>query len=149
MKTRTKIAITIILALLYFIIQRSLPYSRSEEYDVTLAELQAAYSTYNITEFNGDLPSDTIVDFNEHDKDNMATTALLTDGKFHLSFNRKYVTGIRIMNMTMLHEMCHVKTWGDEHKLNWQGCMLDLDRTGAFREIIIDGYHEPEHRRNN
>jgi hypothetical protein len=150
MKTRTKIAIAIILALLYFAVQNGFPRSQSEEYDVTLAELQAAYSTYNITEFNGDLPGDTLIDFNEHDKDNMATTALLTDGKFHLSFNRKYVTGVRIMNMTMLHEMCHVKTYGNEHGLIWQSCMLDLDRAGVFREILIDGYHEPEYRgRNN
>lgn len=149
MKTRTKIAIAIILALLYFTIQNGFPRSREEAQGVTLAELQAAYSTYNITEFNGDLPGDTIVDFNEHDKDNMASTTLLLDGKFHLSFNRTYINGVRVMNMVMLHEMCHVKTYGNEHGLIWQSCMLDLDRSGAFREIIIDGYHEPEHRRNN
>ena len=143
MKTRTKIAIAIILALLYFAIQNCFPQSRDEASDVTLAELQAAYSTYNITEFNGGLPGDAIIDFSEHEKDNMATTTLMTDGRFHLSFNRKYVTGIRTMNLIMLHEQCHVKTWGDRHGQNWQACMLKLDANGAFREIIIDGYEEP------
>ena len=146
MKTRTKIAIAIILALLFYVFIQSGFYREQEEAnEVSLTELQAAYSTYNITEFNGDLPTDTLIDFNEHDKDDLASTTKLIDGRFHISFNRKYLTGVRFMNVVMLHEMCHVKMYGDEHGLNWQSCMLDLDGSGAFREILIDGYHEPVH----
>ena len=143
MKTRTKIAIVIVLAFLCFAIRNCFPQSRDETSDVTLAELQAAYSTYNITEFKGNLPGDTLVDFDEHDKDNMATTTMLPNGRFHLSFNRKYIVGVRIMDLTMLHEQCHLITWGDRHGSRWQACMLKLDASGAFREIIIDGYEEP------
>ncbi len=109
---------------------------------VTVEELQATYRTYNLTEFGGKLPTDTIIDFDEKDPDNMASTSQEADGQFHISFNHKFVAGVRVMNLTMLHEQCHIATWGNKHGREWRACMLKLDAAGVFREIIIDGYRE-------
>jgi hypothetical protein len=144
MKKRWLVLFIIFLAGLFFYFEHYRDKATGQEtHPVTTTDLQTTYQTYNLTEFDGKLPPDVLLDFDEKDADNMASTSQELDGRFHLSFNRKYVVGARVMNLTVLHEMCHVATWGDKHGLKWQGCMFRLDARGSFREIIIDGYEEP------
>lgn len=62
-----------------------------------------------------------------------------------ISFNLAYSLAGRTAAYTMLHEQCHIKTWGKEgngHGKVWRSCMLQLDSQGAFRELLIDNYSE-------
>jgi predicted SprT family Zn-dependent metalloprotease len=74
----------------------------------------------------------------------MASTIKMANGQFHIAFNEQYLRGERYAHMTLLHEQCHVATYDEiqDHGPKWQACMLRLDRMGAFRKEIIDGYED-------
>lgn len=108
------------------------------------------YVEYNETYFDNKLPKDTIIDWSET-KD-MASTVRMKDGKFHIAMNDHYVAAGRVANITLLHEMCHIRTWDEwptsfedqkmTHGPRWRACMISLDFVGAFRVQIIDNYEE-------
>jgi predicted SprT family Zn-dependent metalloprotease len=109
------------------------------------------YEEYNQQYFGNKLPKDIIIDHNEPEM--MASTMYLggNAGRFLISFNDKYTAAERVADTTLLHEMCHVKTWDEQptsgtfdqssrHGPRWRSCMLQLDMQGAFRYELIDGY---------
>ena len=117
--------------------------------EVTTAYLKNLYAIDNERYFQNSLPKDPDIDMTE--KLYMAST-VCEDGSCVLKFNPRYTSAFRIADFTMLHEQCHIKTWGMEidpitkkevvHGKVWRSCMLQLDAAGAFREIIIDNYSE-------
>ncbi len=100
--------------------------------------------------FQNKLPKDS--EINLFEETDMASTMCQDDGTgCVVKFNLKYVLARRVAEFTMLHEQCHIKIWNKEldssgqqveHGKVWRTCMLQLDATGAFREILIDGYSE-------
>jgi len=108
---------------------------------VSIQEIHNIYNSYNITEFGGKLPQDVMIDFDEKDPENMGTTSRTNDGRYRISFNPAYVTGLRTTTLSTLHEMCHISAGIEEnHGPNWQVCMLKLDADDVWREIILDGF---------
>lgn len=104
--------------------------------------LNVWYDEYNETYFATRLPHDVVIDYSETGPF-MATTMKMSDGRFHIAFNEKYVASPRVAHIILLHEMCHVKTWEENgHGRLWRSCMLSLDASGAFRAELIDGYRE-------
>ena len=157
MKTGNKILLTILLAVLAVLLFGCRkPESGPEvvvanaaiytpKSTVTTAYLEDLYKTDNETFFQNKLPSVSI-NLLEMKGTAMATTVCDESAtECELKFNLKYVAAKRVANFTMLHEMCHVKTWdkdSDSHGKVWRTCMLQLDSVGAFREILIDNYSE-------
>jgi hypothetical protein len=159
MKTRTKILITILLALLYFAliqhfndngpIRVELPLVPAQKSIGGPYDLKAIYSEFNEQYFYNRLPKDVLIDFSETEN-YMATTIMMSDERFHIRFNPKYVNAERVVRETMLHEQCHIKTFKWElsledirtkqHGREWRACMLQLDTQGAFRRELIDYY---------
>ena len=112
--------------------------------------LNRLYDVYNQEYFRNRLSSAVDIDLDESELHYMASTQCKDDGTdCTIHFNLSYTLAPRVAQFTMLHEMCHIKTWkrsmelgeGDHDRL-WRGCMLQLDAEGAFREIIIDNFKE-------
>ncbi len=117
---------------------------------VTVDYLEKLYATDNEEFFRNKLPKNPRIDLLEEQY--MASTVCSDDGKdCVVKFNLKYVAARRVADFTILHEMCHIKTWGKDvddfgqeivHGKLWRSCMLQIDQRGAFREILIDNYRE-------
>jgi hypothetical protein len=156
MKTREKIVIAILLGVL-----ASWLFSCTREHYVSVPQpangtvdveyLQRTYAAYNNGYFQNKLTDTPKIDLLEPDPTNMASTYCDPDGGCVIHLNTKYVAAPRVGDQTLLHEMCHIKTWMQDmddkglqvdHGKHWRTCMLNLDTQGAFREIIIDGYAE-------
>ena len=145
---RWKIFITIVLAALTFWITQ-VKSDRAQLCAVPVrGNLHAVYVEFNGQYFNNRLPKNIVIDYSEAG-DFMATTMLMTDGRYHIAFNEKYVTAKRVERETLLHEMCHVRTFAENdlltgnHGPRWRTCMLNLDLQGAFRRELIDFYEGP------
>jgi hypothetical protein len=108
---------------------------------VTQKYLEKSYARNNAQYFENKLPV-AVVDYDLRDPEFMATTRRTYDGVFHISFNPFYISAERYAELTMLHEMCHIKTWNDQHGARWRACMIQLDLQGAFRDELIDTYQE-------
>lgn len=144
MKTRTKIAITVLAATLYFALAQIVRPNTDEGY------VRDWYAIYNVQYFDDKLPKDTVVTYadikptiSDPRTDLMGITWQDFNQKMHIQLNPRYVSGERFAKITLLHEMCHIKTWGQsnkEHSFQWRACMLGLDTQGAFRKLIVDGY---------
>lgn len=108
----------------------------------TVKEIENQYRIFNEQYFDNKLPKDVVIDYSE--SVDMASTMKMRDGRFHIAFNDKFVAAPRIMNIVLIHEQCHVKTWEEilKHGPLWRTCMLTLDATGAFRNELIDNYEE-------
>ena len=155
MRTRYKILITILLAVLFWDLFGCAPEHTAvsattilETNRVTVGYLETLYAVDNEAFFHNKLPPATTIDLLE-EKD-MAST-LCENGVCNIKFNLKYVAARRTVALVMLHEMCHIKVWNKEmdvfgqqveHGKLWRSCMLELDAAGAFREILIDNYSE-------
>lgn len=153
MKTREKVLLTILLAVLYSFLfgcssqriptEHIIPLPENSGRDTTIAYLQKLYPIYNQEYFQNKLP-ETKIDLYEDRA--MATTLCESGGvNCSISFNLRYVVAPRVSQFTMIHEMCHIKTWDaekDVHGRIWRACMLQVDMQGGFRQIIIDGYGE-------
>jgi len=118
--------------------------------------LERQYRVYNQQYFDNKLPEPKI----DTRLNNLyeAQTVCNTDGNnCSISFNLHYVAARRTAQGTLLHEMCHIKTWTKHlnssllppsadsefyHDKSWRGCMLQLDAQGVFRVINIDFYRE-------
>jgi hypothetical protein len=109
---------------------------------VTVKSLKRSYAEYNAEYFENKLPKDTIIEYNLDDSNFVALTSKFSDGRFHIGFNPAYTGADRFADLVMLHEMCHVDNWGDNHGRKWRACMIELDLRGAFREELIDSYEE-------
>ena len=108
-------------------------------------DLYTVYAEQNEKYFDFLLPLDTTIDWDEYRDIAMGSTKKLLNGRFHISLNEKYCLAERTAYLTLLHEECHIIAW-DEHERGfvhgfvWQGCMLNAERRGANREILIDNY---------
>lgn len=143
-ENKWRILLTIILAVLWSLIW-DLPHFHSERAKAAVVSreyLERSYALYNAEYFGSKLPADAVIDQDQTDPDFMAATTKPFDGKFHIGFNSFYVSSERTGDLTLLHEMCHVKTWGDQHGSKWRACMINLDLHGAFREELIYSFQE-------
>lgn len=144
MRTRTKVLIVVALAAFYFYLSQHRSAHTPSRSEIQLKKL---YDMNNEQYFGHRLPTDAVVDWGEADDKYMATTDVMSDGRFHVAFNENWTRGDQTVEFVMLHEMCHVKLWdgttkGTEHGPRWRACMLELDSAGAFREIFINEYQE-------
>ena len=150
MKIRWKIVLTIALAGLTFWLGQiaHCPAHLDSFNGLEHKNLYQLYDGYNDEYFDNKLPKNTVIDWDETG-DYMATTNLLPDGRFHIAFNPHYITAMRVARTSMLHEMCHIQTWGEldyqtgRHGPQWRTCMLGLDAAGAWRREMIDYYEGP------
>ncbi|VVB50932.1 SprT-like family protein [uncultured archaeon] len=120
----------------------------SDGSDTNLTFLSVAHSAYNEEYFGGKLRAHIGLDETQY----MASTICEDDGSdCRINFNLRYTVAPRVALITMLHEMCHEKTWMQDkdmlgkqigHGYHWRSCMVLLDAEGAFRKIIIDNYSE-------
>ena len=114
--------------------------------ETTVEFLQDSYRIYNEEYFHNRLtktPKIRIV----NNMEAMADT-VCDFGSCTMRFNPRYSAAPRVASLNLLHEMCHIKVWGQEgvggnsHDRVWRSCMLSLDMQGAFRELLIDRYQE-------
>jgi hypothetical protein len=122
----------------------------AKELDLTKYDLAADFARYNKDYFYGALPENTVIawaDLSEY-KD-MGATERLPDGRFLIRIDPKMHAVLRQADMTLLHEMCHVKrdlhiyiTVGttkddllDDHGDSFQSCMIDLAKRGACQNL--------------
>ena len=129
------------------------PEPRNQTGFTDLDYLQRAFIVYNHAYFHDEL---SIPGINFDEERNMASTYCIDGGLVcRIEFNPAYNQAPRYANLTLLHEMCHIKTWNDDqdglvlgpdaltrHGKHWRACMLDLDKQGAWRNILIDFYGE-------
>jgi hypothetical protein len=152
MKIKTKILITIILAVL---VSQAIQYFQSspEEpskatFDDLTEYLADRYEIYNSAYFKNELPENTVIDFSETRDTYVAITTKLPDGRFHIAFNKKYVRTPDFGDLILLHESCHIPTYDyyDEkygyHGKEWRACMIELELQGAFHHVLIEGFGE-------
>jgi|SRR5579859_1598332 len=109
--------------------------------EVNRVYLEKAYADYNAQYFGNKLPKNTAIGYNLHDPNFVALTTE-AGGRFHINFNPAFAGADMMANLIMLHEMCHIKNFGDTHKRRWIACMTELDNEGAFREELIYSYQE-------
>lgn len=147
MKTRTKIVLTIIAAVVYWAITQVLPTpsnrATAKGIGMSVKQLHNLYESNNHQFFDNKLPNNVVIDFDEKNPDDMATTTREDSGMFRISFNPTFSKATRVEEYLLLHEACHIAVWGNtEHGPKWRACMLGIDAQGGFREIFIDGYRE-------
>lgn len=118
--------------------------------------IQQDYAYYNESFFNNTLPKNTSVVWADIAKEEIDTPA----GKIHVfimggthkdqttgAFTIKIDTKTNVTqvtsNTTLLHEMCHVKTWDravelgqDIHGPVFRACIVDLELQGAFTDLL-------------
>lgn len=154
MRTRTKVALVILLVLWYFLLclhfcPKKEPVTLPALSNVDLPkDLDKWFEGTNSEFFDEKLPKDTVIDWGEYDNDRMGSTTILPDGRFHIAFNEKYCLATRVAHLVLLHEECHVFTFSEikkndpasEHGPRWRTCMLNLYQQGAFKSDLIDGY---------
>lgn len=155
MRIRDKVLLAVALAVLTVWLfgcgQENIPAPAADSsHDVSVGFLQHLYSVYNDGYFQNKLTKAPVIDMLETNPNFMAST-MCQDGSCVIHFNKHFTAAHRVARFTMLHEMCHVKTWDTEvdvfggqvlHGKSWRACMISLDTRGAFREIIIDNYTE-------
>ena len=161
--TSEKIILTIFLAILFFCLfgcssDKIIDYPATAPLtgDADVAHARSLYPVYNEQYFGKHLPSEIQINFDLGGENIAETECLKEDGtNCTISFNPHFAAAGRTADITLLHEMCHIKTWKTHllkdkpvfmgtqtyyHDKSWRGCMLAVDTQGAFRQIIIDYY---------
>ena len=108
----------------------------------TTGELQDIYDTYNREYWDGKLPKATVV-WTAHDH-KYGETRQDPDGRFRVRLDVIKNRESNVAKTTILHEMCHVKTWGEKcHMAGVDGSCrrfyIELHRImleGAFDDIL-------------
>ena len=100
-------------------------------------ELRAWYKVYNRNYFFDHLPEARFEWENMHAIHRMGQT----DCSFKpclITLDITYNEAFPVAKATILHEMCHVETWGEQedHGKKWQACMHTLWLEGAFDGLI-------------
>jgi hypothetical protein len=158
MTIKVKIAIAILLAILFYLLTgcAEQPQVKTGVFDsanppapqTTIPYLEKDYRDYNEAYFQNRLPMNPRITLDESDEERMASTRCNVDGEdCTIRFNLKFVLAQRMASLTLLHEMCHVRAWKRElevgensHGRSWRTCMTQLDTQSAFRHVIIDNY---------
>lgn len=101
-------------------------------------ELKAYYDELNHSYYLDQLPKGTKVQWGDLSaKDYMGLTQEFSDHEFVITVDRgTHPTGGQV-KMTIAHETCHIKTWGQdyEHGSKFQSCMVNLATHGAFEGV--------------
>jgi len=90
------------------------------------ADLHAWYQQENLTAFGGSL-RDTTVEWGDlREDDAEGETYQLADDSFVIVLDRKQNMSESEARDTLIHEACHVATWGEEpvHGPRWTACMV-------------------------
>lgn len=100
--------------------------------------LQAYFDTANKAYFGGSLPK-AEVGWGATPPGVMALT-YVKDGRFVIVLDPKTNAAPRVADLTILHEACHLKNWGqpdglDNHGPKFQACMHDLVTLGAMEDL--------------
>jgi len=106
----------------------------------TNQQLKSWYDVFNEEYFSDQLPKDTFINWADlHEEHAMALTRHLGDGHWVIRMDRGTNTTERVVEMTILHESCHVSVGPhaefDDHGSKFQNCMMGLALRGAFRDI--------------
>lgn len=109
-------------------ITASLPYSSGG--------LQDIFRFYNRTYWDGKLPATVVVWTGL--ENSYGETDLLPDGRYIIRLDALKNRENNVARSTLLHEMCHVKTWGatPPHGLRWQAELHRIMLEGAFDDIV-------------
>ena len=140
MRTRTKVLITIGLAVLYFWASQHFGVSHKTATDpMTDTTLRQFYADSNEDYFLGQLPKNAHVSFGDLSVlDDMGLTFKRADGSFEIIIDRKTNPILRQAKLTLIHEQCHIATWQEEldsHGRKFQECMVDKAVHGAFHDL--------------
>jgi hypothetical protein len=141
MKLRTKILITILLAVGWFLLTN---YggcnTQADEYTVTNGHLNNAFREFNEEYFYGGLPSTTVRLADLSDLHSIADIRQMEDERWIIRIDRRSNPTINSADMSLLHEMCHEqdKISGqneglDGHSDAFEACMVSLAQRGAFK----------------
>ena len=107
----------------------SLPY--------TTGELQDIFRTYNREYWDGKLPA-TVVVWTALPGKKIAETDVLPDGRFIIRLDSTRNSVEVIAKQSILHEMAHIKTWGDQCHVD--GKPNQCDRWLAeIHRIMLEG----------
>jgi hypothetical protein len=117
--------------------------------------IQQDYAYYNEAFFNNTLPKNTVVVWSNIPKEErnsssgkisvfiMGNTHEDADGTFTISVDTKSNITQVTTDITILHEMCHVKTldFAQEHDQDVHGpafkaCVVELEMQGAFTDLL-------------
>ena len=101
-------------------------------------KLQVYFDTANKVYFGGVLPK-AEVDWGATPPGIMALT-YSKGGRFFIVLDPKTNNAPRVADLTILHESCHLKNWGqvdglDQHGPKFQACMKDLVMLGALDDL--------------
>lgn len=99
--------------------------------------LKVWYDSYNETYFLNQLPKNTIVEYGDIGNDLGIT--FKDHGKFHIIISRYFNRAPNTAHETLLHEIAHVATWGqefDSHGPKFRACLRRLYAEGAFEGLL-------------
>ena len=109
-------------------------------------KLQIEYAFLNKRDFGNKLPMDTYVhygNYTDHQMDgDIGWTIKRQDGTFEIAIDEKTNPTWRQTDLTLIHEMCHVKTWDyvrahneDVHGHAFQACMMEQAMSGHLEDL--------------
>jgi hypothetical protein len=141
-KLRTKILITILLAILVWALST---YGATKPPMYTAQDMAAFYASMNEEFFMDQLPKNVVLQFSREIKDpdgsdDIANTFCL-EGHCTISVNPDYNISFNQGKMSITHEMCHVKLNmsghiedSNQHGPLFQECMIGIAARGGMRE---------------
>lgn len=144
MKTRTRVLLTIFLAVLYWLIFSRPATVEPQKLSRNGNELAEQYKADNTNYFDGKLPANVSFSYVLEDPiNNMAETTYPSPNQWAIAVAPQWMTIDMTRKLLMLHEECHVYTdsQGSREELNhgprWRACMLMIEMKGAFRDVLI------------
>jgi hypothetical protein len=102
--------------------------------------LTEQYAHYNAGWFGDELPKNVSID-TTNDPSLIGQTDRYVDGenvRWVILENFQYNQTTSQADLTLLHEMCHIKTWDEpslSHGPKWVGCMRDLAKAGSMDNL--------------
>lgn len=140
MKTRWKILIAVGAGILASYLINASPITP------TTAIMQAEFDEYNRKYFDNQLENVTVIVGDLTANTQMGLTTKRKDNSFLITIDRKTNPILKTADLTMLHEMCHVRLDGkmflavgestlDAHGPAHEACMLDLAKQGAMKDL--------------
>jgi len=111
-------------------------FGQDKNIPLTNRDLAALYAQYNEDYFLDQLPKDTIVSIGNITSDGFMGYTIKSNNRYYIVLDRQANYARVTAELTLLHEMCHVKTpnsWF--HERNFQQCMMDLASQGAFHDL--------------
>lgn len=104
----------------------------------TTGEMQAIFDTYNRVYWDGKLPK-TVIVWTGLPKQRFGETEKQTDGSFLIRLDAVKNKEQNVAKTTLLHEMCHVKTYGQDktdHGDHWHAELHRIMLEGAFDDLV-------------